>query len=131
MTDNRETHLLHISPAAPTVALRRSREASGLHAAINIAVIAGCAAWASEAPPGYPSRAVDLDLLPGFQTPPPGYGEVAFYWRLGDPLTKERLTWQLEQLKDKGVTALQVNYAHSDKGGLSWGVTFAKSRESA
>ena len=31
----------------------------------------------------------------------------------------------MEQLKDKGVTALQINYAHSDKGGLSWGLTFA------
>ncbi len=74
---------------------------------------------------GFPSRAADLDVLPGFKNPPPGYGEVAFYWWLGDPLTKERLTWQLDQLKNKGVTALQVNYAHSDKGGRSYGLTFA------
>ena len=26
--------------------------------------------------------------IPGFANPPPGYGAVAFYWWLGDPLTK-------------------------------------------
>ena len=29
---------------------------------------------------GFPSRAPDLDAQPGFQQPPPGYGEVPFYW---------------------------------------------------
>ena len=29
---------------------------------------------------GFPSRAADLDALPGFRQPPRGYGEVAFYW---------------------------------------------------
>ena len=45
---------------------------------------------------GFPIRTPDFDALPGFQNPPPGYGEVAFYWWLGDPLTKERLGWQLD-----------------------------------
>jgi hypothetical protein len=83
----------------------------------------GSAAAAADAP-GYPSRDPNLDVLPGFRNPPPGYGEVGFYWWLGDPLTKERLTWQLDQLANKGVAALQVNYAHSDKGGRQWGLTF-------
>ncbi len=74
---------------------------------------------------GYPSRDPHLDVLPGFRTPPEGYGEVAFYWWLGDPLTKDRITWQLDQLKDKGIAGLQVNYAHSDKGGQSYGLTLA------
>jgi hypothetical protein len=41
----------------------------------------------------------------------------------GDPLTKERLSWQLERLAQMGhgTTGLQINYAHSDKGGLSYG----------
>ncbi|MEI7900035.1 MAG: glycosyl hydrolase [bacterium] len=74
---------------------------------------------------GFPNRAATFDVLPGFKTPPAGYGEVAFYWWLGDPLTKERLAWQVETLgKTKGVSGLQVNYAHSDKGGRSWGLTF-------
>jgi hypothetical protein len=85
---------------------------------------------ANVAPPpayaiGFPSRAANLDALPGFQQPPPGYGEVAFYWWLGDPLTKERLAWQIDQLdKVKGVMGLQINYAHSDHGGNSYGLTF-------
>jgi hypothetical protein len=74
---------------------------------------------------GFPNRAADLDALPGFRQPPPGYGEVAFYWWLGDPLTKERLAWQIEQLdKVKGVMGLQINYAHTDHGGRSYGLTF-------
>jgi len=66
---------------------------------------------------GFPSRDQHLDVWPGFQHPPAGYGEVAFYWWVGDPLTKERILWQLDQLAGKGITALQVNYAHTDKGG--------------
>lgn len=58
-----------------------------------------------------------------FKSPPQGYGEVAFYWWLGDTLTRERILWQLDQLKGKGVVGLQVNYAHSDSGGLIWGLT--------
>ncbi len=75
-------------------------------------------------PIGYPSRAADLDVLPGFRTPPRGYGVVPFYWWIGDPLTKERLLWQLERLAETGATGLQVNYAHSDKGGNSYGLTY-------
>jgi hypothetical protein len=73
---------------------------------------------------GFPSREPDLDVQPGFRKPPPGYGEVAFYWWLGDPLARERLKWQMDQLKGKGVSGLQVNYAHSDSGGRSYGLTF-------
>jgi len=73
---------------------------------------------------GYPSREANLDALPGFIKPPPGYGEVPFYWWLGDPLTKERLAWQLDQLAGKGIVGLQINYAHSDQGGQSWGLTY-------
>ncbi|MCX7044791.1 MAG: glycosyl hydrolase [Candidatus Sumerlaeota bacterium] len=75
-------------------------------------------------PAGYPNRDANLDAAPGFLNPPPGYGEVAFYWWLGDPLTKERIQWQLEQLKDHSVTALQVNYCHTDRGGRTYGLTF-------
>ena len=75
-------------------------------------------------PIGVPSPDPDLDPLPGFKEPPPGYGEVAFFWWLGDPLTKERLSWQLDRLAGKGVMGLQINYAHSDRGGGSWGLTY-------
>jgi hypothetical protein len=75
-------------------------------------------------PPGYPDRSANLDVLPGFQNPPAGYGEVSFYWWLGDTLTKERITWQLDQLAGRSITGLQVNYAHSDEGGNIWGLTY-------
>jgi len=67
--------------------------------------------------PGYPSRDPGLDVLPGFQNPPRGYGEVPFWWWTGDPLDVERLTWQLEQLHQKGISGVQVNYAHEDSRG--------------
>jgi len=78
----------------------------------------------SELPVGFPDRSSKLDVLPGFVHPPEGYGEVPFYWWLGDTLTIERITSQLDQLKDKGITGLQINYCHSDKGGLQWGLTY-------
>ena len=73
---------------------------------------------------GYPERGPGMDVLPGFRKPPPGYGEVSFYWWLGDTLTRERMTWQMDQLAGRGVTGLQVNYAHSDSGGFSYGLTY-------
>ncbi len=74
-------------------------------------------------PPGYPDRSPKLNVLPGFIHPPKGYGDVAFYWWQGDTLTRERLTWQLDQLKDKGVSSLQINYSHLDEGGISYGLS--------
>jgi len=73
---------------------------------------------------GQANRAADFDALPGFQKPPPGYGTVPFFWWLGDPLTKERLGWILEQMDGMGVSGYQINYAHSDKGGRSYGLTY-------
>ena len=98
----------------------------------SAAIPPGNVAWsdpANVAPPpayaiGFPSRNADLDALPGFRRPPPGYGIVSFYWWLGDPLTIQRLVWQLDRLVGKGVMSLQINYAHSDQGGLFWGLTY-------
>ncbi|MDO4574184.1 MAG: glycosyl hydrolase [Planctomycetia bacterium] len=64
---------------------------------------------------GYPSFAEDTDIASGFAQPPAGYGEVPFWWWTGDPLDKERLKWQLEELHKKGISGVQVNYAHQDK----------------
>jgi hypothetical protein len=61
---------------------------------------------------GYPNREPDFDVLPGFQKPPRGYGQVPFYWWVGDKLQKDRLIWQLDKLKEKGICGLQVNYPH-------------------
>ncbi|MEI8288216.1 MAG: glycosyl hydrolase [Verrucomicrobiota bacterium] len=73
---------------------------------------------------GFADRSPTFDALSGFQNPPPGFGTVPFYWWLGDPLTKERLGWELEQMKGMGVSGFQINYAHTDKGGRSYGLTY-------
>jgi hypothetical protein len=67
---------------------------------------------------GFPSRNADLDVLQGFKSPPVGYGEVPFWWWSGDPLDKNRLLWQIEELKKKGITGMQINYIHKDSIGL-------------
>ena len=66
---------------------------------------------------GFPSRAENLDVRDGFHTPPPGYGQVPFWWWTGDPLDKDRLLWQIKELHSKGVSGMQVNYAHEDTPG--------------
>lgn len=58
-----------------------------------------------------------------FAKPPKGYGIVPFYWWLGDKLTKERIDWQLEKMREHSVSGLQVNYAHGYMGGNSFGLT--------
>ena len=72
-------------------------------------------------PLGYSDRSPGLDVLPGFIHPPKGYGDVPFYWWQGDTITRERLTWQLDQLSNKGISSLQINYSHKDSGGISYG----------
>ena len=81
---------------------------------------------------GFPAHSPELDVLPGFQSPPEGYGQVPFYWWVGDPLTKERLLWQLDQLEQAGVQGFAVSYPHSHsdidtelnkKGFGRWGMT--------
>ncbi len=51
-------------------------------------------------------------LEDSFHAPPPGYGEVPFWWWTGEKLDKERIAWQLRELHAKGVSGTQVNYAH-------------------
>ena len=50
----------------------------------------------------------------GFAAPPAGYGEVPFWWWTGEKLDVDRLLWQLDELKKKGISGVQVNYAHQD-----------------
>ena len=95
---------------------------------LTITVFFGCARQ-PDARPGYPERDASFDVLPGFKNPPAGYGEVPFYWWMGDTLTREHLTWHLDLLQKRGISSLQVNYAHSDKGGRSWGLTFKSEPE--
>lgn len=75
-------------------------------------------------PPGYPDRSGTIDLERGFRTPPAGYGEVPFYWWIGDTLTREHIAWQLDMLAEKRISSLQINYCHTDTGGITYGRTF-------
>ena len=64
--------------------------------------------------PGWPSRDSQLDVLPRFKNPPPGYGQVPFWWWTGEDLDADRLTWQVRELHKKGVSGVQVNYNHQN-----------------
>jgi hypothetical protein len=65
-----------------------------------------------------------LDVLPGFINPPKGYGQVPFWWWSGDPLDKDRLLWQIEELHKKGIPGMQVNYMHTEvRKSLKWPTT--------
>ena len=67
--------------------------------------------------PGYPDRSPDLDAQPGFQNPPPGYGEAPFWWWTGEDLDIDRMLWQVRELNKKGISGVQVNYSHTDTPG--------------
>jgi hypothetical protein len=67
--------------------------------------------------PGIPDRSPGMDVLPGFRNPPPGYGQVPFWWWTGDTLNTERLVWQVRELHKKGISGVQVNYSHYDTPG--------------
>ena len=68
--------------------------------------------------PEFPSRAANLDVLPGFKNPPPGYGEVPFWWWTGDDLNVDRMIGQIRELHKKGISGVQVNYSHFDSPGF-------------
>lgn len=74
---------------------------------------------------GYPERTGKINLEENFERPPKGYGEVPFYWWVGDTLTRDRIEWHLDMLKNKGISSLQINYAHDDKGGITYGQTLS------
>ncbi|MCD8176872.1 MAG: hypothetical protein LUE98_05385 [Tannerellaceae bacterium] len=80
-------------------------------------------------PAGYPDRTGREDIKKNFMNPPKGYGEVPFYWWMGDTLTREHLSMHLDLMAGKKVTSLQINYAHSDRGGINWGLTFPSKPE--
>lgn len=67
---------------------------------------------------GVPSAKQAAKLYENFKNPPYGYGQVPFYWWVGDSLTKERLKWQIDKLeKCEGIMGIQINYCHGYKNG--------------
>ncbi len=98
----------------PLLLLIVTLQASGGHPTLSDPALEN--AIPSDAP-GYPSTAPDLDVLPGFKVPPPGYGEVPFWWWTGEDLDTDRLLWQVRELHKKGISGVQVNYSHYDTPG--------------
>jgi hypothetical protein len=82
-----------------------------------ILVTGSCENGRQQLPPGYPDRSENFDVLPGFKNPPPGYGQVPFWWWTGDTLNPERLEWQVRELHEKGISGVQVNYSCYDTPG--------------
>ena len=101
-----------------------SFDAAGLTAK---ALVAAFIAFAAIASPGVafadgigfpkPGEVAEKTLRADFKAPPPGYGEVPFWWWSGrDPLNKERMLEQIEELHKAGIAGVQVNYAHYRTG---------------
>ena len=57
-----------------------------------------------------------MDLREQFLRPPDEYRPVPFWWWVGEPLTKERLAWQLDQIRSKGVLGAIISYNHNSAG---------------
>jgi len=84
---------------------------------ILIVLICSCSCGKKEKAPGWPVDNRNIDVLPGFKDPPPGYGEVPFWWWSGDTLNTDRLISQIRELHKKGISGVQVNYSHLDTPG--------------
>ena len=62
---------------------------------------------------GYPSRTGEIDIRKGFVNPPKGYGNVPFYWWMGDSLNMNRLNEQLDTLSTASTDGLCISYIHT------------------
>ena len=56
------------------------------------------------------------DLAAVFERPPDACRPVPFWWWVGEPLERERLRWQLDQLKARGVLGAVISYNHLPDG---------------
>ncbi len=64
-----------------------------------------------------PGEVAAKTIRSDFKAPPPGYGEVPFWWWSGrEPLNKERLLEQIEEIHKAGIAGVQVNYSHYRSG---------------
>ncbi|TAE73442.1 MAG: hypothetical protein EAZ65_00515 [Verrucomicrobia bacterium] len=60
--------------------------------------------------------ASDSDLHASFLRPPASHGPVPFYWWAGETLDRDRIAWQLDQLREKGVRQTVISYPHNPDG---------------
>lgn len=57
-----------------------------------------------------------------FSNPPKGYEPTPIWWWVGEPLDRERIAWQLDQLKSKGILNPCVIYSHTASGFAEGGI---------
>ena len=84
-------------------------------AAMAACIAALSATAAGMAGPGFPKAGDEAakTIRADFKAPPPGYGEVPFWWWSGpDRIDKGRLLEQIEELHKAGIVGVQVNYSH-------------------
>lgn len=63
------------------------------------------------------TQAGNPTTTPGdFLSPAAAHGPVPFWWWVGEPVTRERAAWQLDQLKAKGVLNAIISYNHHADG---------------
>ena len=104
--------------SSPNERLSEQKEnAMRTHWLVTGICLTGCLNGAFGGGAGLPSRDPNLDVLPGFKNPPPGYGEVPYWWWTGDKLDADRMISQLKELHKKGISGVQVNYSHHDNNG--------------
>jgi hypothetical protein len=56
-----------------------------------------------------------------FECPPSAYGPTPFYWWAGQPLDRERISAQLDQLSAQGVRQTVISYPHNPDGSTDVG----------
>lgn len=62
---------------------------------------------------GFPEAISSETLKKQFECPPRGYGNVPFYWWSGDKLSKEKLKYELDILKESPLDGFAISYIHS------------------
>jgi len=60
-------------------------------------------------------------LLEAFRSPPSEFAPISFYFWNGEKLTRERLSWQLEQLRAQGILGTIISYIHHPNGAIDPG----------
>lgn len=63
-----------------------------------------------------PADGPQNELAEGFLSPPATHRPIPFHWWTGDRLDRDRLAWQLDQLKEGGVRQVVVSYPHHPDG---------------
>ena len=64
---------------------------------------------------------IGQSILAKTKCPPREFGPVPFWWWVGQPLRRDRLAWQLDQLQAKGVRNTIISYNHHGDGSSNHG----------